>query len=128
MQAMAPAPDELAKSGPVANGTVVVTATPAGSLELRVNGAVQPHSDGPAGSASFATPAGTGELSVVTSPLVPLLVTAMVALWVVVALGCSGRLGSLIAGIGRLGRSSAKDTVDQAHSSDDGPNSGGDPT
>jgi GT2 family glycosyltransferase len=127
-QAMAPAPDELAKSGPVANGTVVVAAAPAGSLELRVNGAVQPHSDGPAGSASFATPAGTGELSVVTSPLVPLLVTAMVALWVVVALGCSGRLGSLIAGIGRLGRSSAKDAVDEAHSSDDGPNSGGDPT
>jgi hypothetical protein len=95
-QVMTPAPDALSGKGPVAAGTVVVAAAPAGSLELAVNGTAQPHGVGPALSASFTSTAGAGELKVVTSPLVPLLVSAMVFLWLLVAVGCSGRLQSVL--------------------------------
>jgi hypothetical protein len=127
VQAMAPAPDALAKSGPVPKGSVVVAAAPAGSLNLAVAGAAQPHSEGPAGSASFVTAGGTAELSVVTSPLVPLLVTAMVALWVLVALGCSGRIGSLGTGLARLRRRPPRESVEASSITEEESGLGGDP-
>ena len=110
-QALTPSPDALSANGVAPAGTVVVAGAPAGSFELKVNGAVQPHSEGPAGSASFTTSAGAGQLRVVTSPLVPLLEAGVVLLWSLVALGCSGRLGTLRSLLGRMRRRPRGTTV-----------------
>jgi hypothetical protein len=96
-EALRPQPDGLAVSGQLSQGTVVVAGAPAGDIDLEISGHAAPRSEGPAGSASFQTSAGFGRVTVATSPLVPLMVTAMVALWLMVAFGCSGRRSALSA-------------------------------